>query len=273
MLGKCIKNEFVNRWKQVASLLGGVFTFSLVVLIMDQLDKNVINNSYYSAIVNITEVVYVLALFGAIIGMMFMPFMDFSKRFFKDQGYLTHTLPVKTSTLIVGRMVCDVCMVVLAALVYPLAACIASGNFNFFGELLDDITDLLHMVGSTADAALVLAVMVAGFIAIFMSILFSLWQLNTAYAFGHMFNKGKRILSVVGYIALWVIFEMVMVLLNKILEIPGIHNWISGVIDNIESSAGSMLLVLSMIDIGMLLGVAVLAVATSFILKNHLNLE
>ncbi len=275
MLGKCIKNEFVNRWKQVAALLGGILIFSVVVLDMGILNDKVIknDNDTYNAIVMITEVIYVCALIAAIVGMMLLPFLDFSKRFFKDQGYLTNTLPVKTSTLVVGRMVCDVCMVVLAALVYPLAGCIATGDFGFFLEIGDKITYWLNIAGSNVDAALVWAVIVAAFIAVFLGILFSLWQLNTAYAFGHIFNKGKRLLSVAAYIVLWIIFECVMILLNKLVEIPGIHKWLSDAADSIETSVGSMLLVLSLIDIGMLLGVVVLAVATSYILKDHLNLE
>lgn len=273
MLGKCIKNEFVNRWKQVAALLIGILVFSVIVLIMGKLDKNVIENDTYSAVVTITQVVYVFALMVAILGMVIMPVSDFSKRFFKDQGYLTNTLPVKTSTMVAGRMVCDLCMVVLAALVYPLALSIASGKTEFFEGLVDDITRLLSMTGSNVDRAMVVATFVAGFIAVFLSVLFSLWQINTAYAFGHMFNKGKRAWSVAAYVALWIIFELVKILLNKIAEIPGVQNWLSNLSDNIETSAGSMLLVLSVIDIGMLLGVVVLAVATSYILKNHLNLE
>lgn len=273
MLGKCIKNEFVNRWKQVAALLGGILIFSVVVLIMGKLDDNVIENDIYSAVVSITQVAYVFALMVAIFGMVIMPVSDFSKRFFKDQGYLTNTLPVKTSTMVAARMVCDLCMVVLAALVYPLALSIASGKTEFFKGLVDEITGLFSMMGRNVDRAMLVATFVAGFIAVFLGVLFSLWQINTAYAFGHMFNKGKRVWSVAAYIALWIIFELVMILLNKIAEIPGVHNWVSNLSDNIETSIGSMLLVLSLIDIGMLFSVIVLAVATSYILKNHLNLE
>ncbi|MGN0152731.1 MAG: hypothetical protein ACI39Q_09690 [Wujia sp.] len=273
MLGKCIKYEVVNRWRQVVSILSGLLIFSVIVLGMTKLDEHVIDNRYYSAFTAIVIGIYVFAYFAVIIGLLLLPCADFSKRFFKDQGYLTHTLPVKSSTLITGRMICDVCMVLVMAIVYPIALSVATWDWSFFEEIIDNVTNYLHWAGSSVDRVMVLGVFVASVIAVFLGVLFSLWQINTAYTFGHIFNQGKRILSVVGYFALWVIFGLVMMLLNKICEIDAVQDFLVRQLGDIETSVGASLLVISIVDVGMLIGVVLLAIATSYMCKHHLNLE
>lgn len=272
MLGKCIKNEFVNRWKQVASILGGLLAFSLVVLFVTALNDN-IDNAYLEVLTGIIIVVYSLAFFAAAIGLILLPYFDFSKRFFKDQGYLTHTLPVRTGTLIAARMICDVAMVLIMVLVYPLCISVATRDFSFYTSLIDDIVYFINMTGSMADRAMVVANVTAAIIAFFLSILFSLWQLNAAYAFGHMFNKGKRVLSVAGYIMLWVIFWTFMMVLNEIAQTQGMQDLIYNIENDIDTPSGATLLVLSLINIVMLLGTAALAAVTALICKKRLNLE
>lgn len=272
MLGKCIKNEFVNRWKQVVSILGGLFVFSLVVLLVTTLDDQ-IDNTYFEVFTGIIVVVYTLFFFAAAIGLLLLPFQDFSKRFFKDQGYLTHTLPVKTSTLMVARMICDVGMVLCMALVYPFCISLAARDFSFYSSLIDSITNIINMTGGIAERTMVAANVTAAVIAFFLSILFSLWQLNAAYAFGHMFNKGKRIISIAAYVALWLIFWFIMVLLNELSETDTVHSILGNTVIDVRSTEGAVLLVMSLINFGMLLGVAVLAALTSLICKKRLNLE
>lgn len=270
MLGKCIKNEFVNRWKQVASILGGLFVFSLVVVLVTALNDN-IDNMYLEVFTNIIVVVYTLFFFAAAIGLVLLPVSDFSKRFFKDQGYLTHTLPVRTSTMIIARMICDVGMVLSMVLAYPLCIAIAVRDFSFYDGLIDNITYFINMTGGVTDRAMVVANTIAVVTAFFLSVLFSLWQINAAYAFGHMFNKGKRVMSIVGYVALWLIFWLLMVLLNEIMETDAMRSFVRNM--DVQSPAGATLLVTSAMNFGMLVGVAVLAVVTGLILKHRLNLE
>ncbi len=275
MLGKTIKNEFVNRWRQVAAILGGFITFSLIVFVLGKLSKNVIVNSNFENFVLVIDGIYLFVSIGVIIALMFMPFGDFRTRFYKDQGYLTHTLPVKTSTLVTGRMICDLCMVILAAVIWPLGICIATGELNIYSHLVDNILWGISILGNTVDRALVVGVMVQIFIFVFLGILFSLWMLNAAYAFGHIFNRGKRIKSVVGFIGFAIIFELVVMLLNKISQIDTLEKAINSIIEKIcgSNEAATAIVVFGILNTGMIVGVVLLAIVTAYIMKKHLNLE
>lgn len=281
MLGKCIKNEFTNRWRHVAGILGGLLAFSVLVYILNELAENVIFNTYFHVIVKIVIVVYCCSFLAAAFGLIFLPFNDYRKRFFKDQGYLTHTLPVKTSTLILGKIICDLILLILMVIVYAFALIIATGDFSVFSSFIDMVKRLLEMFGTATSRALLVAVVISGAAGFFLSILFSLWQLNLAYAFGHMFNNGKRILSICGYIVIWTIYGTVQSILVWIIQRPAIYKmltpWLETLNHNIAAhsseSLSTLLIIFTVTDILTVIGVALMTVGTGLICKNKLNLE
>lgn len=120
MLGKCIKNEFVNRSGLVGMISAGVMLFAVIVLGLDKL-YNVVGTTAFAVFVKLVDVMFALAMFAVIVMVVLLPCLDFRNRFFKDQGYLTHTLPVKTSTLIGARLICDLVMIAWMVAVYGLA--------------------------------------------------------------------------------------------------------------------------------------------------------
>lgn len=110
MVGKLIKNEFVNREKPLFLILCGVFSASVVTLLMRTLVDHVPERleGVFTMLSGIEIGLYVLAMVTAAIACFFLPVMDYRSRFFKDQSYLTHALPVKKGSMIFARMVMDI---------------------------------------------------------------------------------------------------------------------------------------------------------------------
>ena len=146
MLGKCIKNEFVNRSGLVGMISAGVMLFAVIVLGLDKL-YNVVGTTAFAVFVKLVDVMFALAMFAVIVMVVLLPCLDFRNRFFKDQGYLTHTLPVKTSTLIGARLICDLVMIAWMVAVYGLAVCVATGNFEVFSDFVGFVQQFLSMSG------------------------------------------------------------------------------------------------------------------------------
>ena len=154
MLGKCIKNEFVNRSGLVGMISAGVMLFAVIVLGLDKL-YNVVGTTAFAVFVKLVDVMFALAMFAVIVMVVLLPCLDFRNRFFKDQGYLTHTLPVKTSTLIGARLICDLVMIAWMVAVYGLAVCVATGNFEVFSDFVGFVQQFLSMSGMTVDRGLI----------------------------------------------------------------------------------------------------------------------
>lgn len=125
------------------------------------------------------------------------------KSLFRDQGYLTHTLPVTKHSLLLSNLFADFLMQIISFLVVVLCLVI--------GYLTPNIWDtVVEFFGKAFEIAIVeeeLAKMLAGTsILVLFSLLFSAFQslfvIYTGVAIGHAFAKNKGILSVVFCIAI-----------------------------------------------------------------------
>lgn len=268
MLGKCIKNEFVNRSAFAGMISAGVMLFACLVLGLDKL-YNVVGGTAFAVFVKLVDVLFAFAMFAVVILVILLPCMDFRNRFFKDQGYLTHTLPVKKSTLIIARLICDLVMVAWLVAIYGLAICVATGNFQIFHDFVGFVQDLFSMFGTTLDRGIIVFDGVLLILTMWFGVLFTIWTINAAYSFGHAFTKGKRVWSVVFYALLEVLYGALVVILGEILAKADIEAYMA----QISSSAKQYLVVLSSATIMEVIGIAVLAVATTLTCKHKLNLE
>lgn len=268
MLGKCIKNEFVNRSGLVGMISAGVMLFAVIVLGLDKL-YNVVGTTAFAVFVKLVDVMFALAMFAVIVMVVLLPCLDFRNRFFKDQGYLTHTLPVKTSTLIGARLICDLVMIAWMVAVYGLAVCVATGNFEVFSDFVGFVQQFLSMSGMIVDRSLIVLDGVLALLMMWLGVMCNIWTINAAYAFGHAFTKWKRIWSVVFFALIQMIYGILVVVFSEILSKQDIDLFL----EQISSTAKQYLVVLMTVTIIEVVGIAVLAVATTLTCKHKLNLE
>lgn len=264
MLGKCIKNEFVNRSGLVGMISAGVMLFAVIVLGLDKL-YNVVGTTAFAVFVKLVDVMFALAMFAVIVMVVLLPCLDFRNRFFKDQGYLTHTLPVKTSTLIGARLICDLVMIAWMVAVYGLAVCVATGNFEVFSDFVGFVQQFLSMSGMIVDRSLIVLDGVLALLMMWLGVMCNIWTINAAYAF----TKGKRIWSVVFFALIQMIYGILVVVFSEILSKQDIDLFL----EQISSTAKQYLVVLMTVTIIEVVGIAVLSVATTLTCKHKLNLE
>lgn len=129
--------------------------------------------------------------------------MRYAKALFRDQGYLTHTLPVNKHQLLLSQILADVLMELISLVVVILCCMIAYYNprvmeaiiylINQFFKVVIPASEFFSLIGGT----LVLSI----FCVIF-SFLQGLFVIYTGIAIGHAFPKNKGILSVVFCIVL-----------------------------------------------------------------------
>ena len=262
MLGKCIKNEFVNRSGLVGMISAGVMLFAVIVLGLDKL-YNVVGTTAFAVFVKLVDVMFALAMFAVIVMVVLLPCLDFRNRFFKDQGYLTHTLPVKTSTLIGARLICDLVMIAWMVAVYGLAVC------EVFSDFVGFVQQFLSMSGMTVQRGLIVLDGVLALLMMWLGVMCNIWTINAAYAFGHAFTKGKRIWSVVFFALIQMIYGILVVVFSEILSKQDIDLFL----EQISSTAKQYLIVLVTVTIIEVVGIAVLSVATTLTCKHKLNLE
>ena len=268
MLGKLIKNEFINRGKQAASIFIALLCLSCVVAVMSAIDEYMyIQNEFFKFSYALLIVVFTASLWAVVVALLLGSVQDFGKRFFKDQGYLTHTLPVKTSALMLARMVYDLVLIIAIAIVIPISLCIAARNFSLFSELGNGIKEILTTRYSDVfEASVVILDVILMCVTFLILSLASMWMFNASYAIGHAFNNAKRLMSVVVFCLMtilnWIITYIVgyIMLETDAFYVPK-HNEVTIMMN--------LIVVIAVASAS----VALYAVITGYVIKNKLNLE
>ena len=110
----------------------------------------------------------------------------FNKQLAKDEGYLTHTLPVKKHTIISSKLISQTLFEILAMLVLFISICIIGDmDLNQIANLIDTLFKMFAEY-KVLTPALILAIMLAGYTVITLLV-------YAAISFGqkHATNKGK----------------------------------------------------------------------------------
>ena len=199
MFGKLLKYDFRSMWKQFAFIWPAALALALV--------NHFTLNSFVTSASNTRQTVSGVAMlvYVAILMAMFIVALVFTiQRFFKgllgDEGYLMHTLPVKSRLLIASKLLAAVAATALSILVAILSILVVAPiQWGHIGDMFRGLGYLfthwnIHM---TQGVLLLLELLL--FICVGMAQ--GYLQLYLAMAIGQLFNKNRIAMSVVAYIA------------------------------------------------------------------------
>ncbi|MBR1815287.1 MAG: hypothetical protein IJ763_01155 [Lachnospiraceae bacterium] len=269
MLGKCIKNEIINRYKPLLLAYIIELVYSPIYYMLAQIQDD-LSNYYMEMFVILLRMLWVFINIG-VVGVVFIwPLVDFRNRIFKDQGYLTNTLPVKTSTLMISRVIVDILTYISAAIVIPFASCVAAMDFGVYKDFAYWLSDLTETFGSRVSPASFITFIILIGVIILASIMQTQWMFNVAYAFGHSFSNNKKVMSIVGMVLVYIAFQVIGTLLLYVLSKSGMTQVISNGLDSNVQEANRFLAIISIFEV---LSSGVCVALTGWIIKNKLNLE
>ncbi len=253
MLGKLIKNEFVNRTKPILGLYAIVGVLAIVHALLNFVTADLgVNNQYMEITYALILITFVLSVYVSVVAIIAYSFNDYGTRLFKEQGYLTHTLPVKTIHVLFARMICDLCVCASMAIFYPLAICVSARDFSFIKVVYNEISSIL-VHGNVITVAFDLTKLI---ITLSLLALFASWLYYASYALGHSFSTGKRSKSVFFAIAFYIVIVNIIVFLEIAL------------LDRVDFNYRH-----DLINIFLFIGVGIFVAITNTICKRRLNLE
>ena len=269
MLGKAIKNEFVNREKPLLLIFLAIFGMGIVVRVF-RIIQNASDNTVATLMLGLVSVVYGISLTAAGVITFFAPVKDFRDRMFKDQGYLTHTLPLSIPTLLCSRIVMDLFTMLQISIFFPLSMVFAAGTKDVFKQIVDFITIMVKIFTKEVNSELVGTTLILALACVAAQYLTNTWIMCAGYTIGHsVFNKEKRVLSIIFTILIAILFvtffgTLVNSLFNDV-EIDMFND-----IDEGLELANKVLLLLLVIQ---LVATAINITLVGIIFKKKLNLE
>ncbi len=280
MLGKLLKHDFLA----MARVLTPVYVVMLLIALLGRLmtwlatRKTIMENvapaiaHIISILSSILTIAFVLAPLIIIFFAAFYGIYRFYKNIFTDEGYLMNTLPTRPVNLVGSKMI--------IALVWMLFTLVVAG-FSWFVAVghIDALTSTVHQIWDTVSSLFLgnqeaihdeLGVPVWVFLielVVFLLCWFARFAISWffAIAFGQLISKNHKALGAIGaYIGLAIVSQIIstvyLALLGKLVP-AGATN---GIATQYTLVGNSILFILI---------AALLTWATTYIMKNRLNLD
>ena len=154
MLRKLIKHEFKALSKSIVLILMLVLATSVTTALLSRITAGIFsNNNLSSGFISGLFGLFAWLGFAALIATPFITLILVINRyytnFFKDEGYLTFTLPVSTSSLYNTKLICGAIMLVISAVigicgaVFTLMILTGDGNSFLNTKLIADIYNII----------------------------------------------------------------------------------------------------------------------------------
>lgn len=125
----------------------------------------------------------------------------------KDEGYLTHTLPVKKSSIILSKLTSQIILEIIAIVVSSLGICILTNSNPI--DLYNLIIEILGLIAEYSPLTLILFIIV-----LFMSQINITLLMYAAISFGQKHSSNKKFASVVYGVVIYIISQIITVILN-----------------------------------------------------------
>ena len=191
MLGKLIKYDIQSTWRKFATVYLSILLGVLIVPFV----LNNVNNSFINMIAVSIAVAIVIATAVVMISNLFK---IYSVNVFSKQGYLTMTLPVKSTQLVFSKLLVSSMWIVLTGVVCTVAMLLYATTTvpNVFGEISDAIQKAMTIVGSHGIVAAVFLILAA-----FMNIVKEISKLFLACSIAHLkeLNRFRVLAGIASY--------------------------------------------------------------------------
>jgi hypothetical protein len=269
MLGKLLKYEVKATARLFLPLYLTIVVFAVInrfFLAMPNLGEK--SFSFYSLAMTISMIVYVTLMIGLVVMTMFVLIQRFYKNLLGDEGYLMFTLPVKSWSHILSKLIISMLWTFVSGIVAACSIVIISSKNILIPEIYKEMSMVLGQLREYLGSFGYLV----GFEVIVLSLLSlasTILIIYAAIALGHLFNKHKLLASFGMYIVLQVISQMIMSLSGFIFFNLAIFKPESTFIPSVLLVNG--ILLLSILYSGAF--TAGYFFLTNYILKRKLNLE
>ena len=276
MTGKLIKYEFRSilkimgiGWAALLSMALFAGLFDLIAFRQNDMEGFGHLTEIASAI---TSFLYGSLFVAIIVVTVLIILMRFYKGLLRDEGYLMHTLPVKTWQLITAKGVVAAAVSLISILAATLSVLILmafDGGIEYFGEFM---SELLRTLGKyPAYIAILLEALLLGVCWIAAMI----YKAYAALSIGQLAQKHRIALSVGAWIGIGVVFLILMSILGNLSFSSAFSDWLESILEGMVNDSP-----LNAIQVGMWIlilveavQIAIFHVVSEQILRRKLNLE
>lgn len=209
MLGKIFKHEFKMTSRTFIPLIIGFIIMTLLGKFSLELNLNAtFDNWVAQAITTIFFIFYFIYMIAMFVITTVLIVTQFYKTMTGEQGYLTHTLPVKTITLINGKLLCAVLWELIIMIFLLFSIMIFFAGHIRIGEI-QLITREISMFFSEFREFNLPLILFEIVICIVIEIFSAPLMFYASIALGHLFRKHRILGSIISYFGIYMLMQFI----------------------------------------------------------------
>ena len=147
MLRKLIKYDIKSNIKIVAGTYSFILLLAILHLIMDKLTKIYPGAIQWMALEELTFVLHILGIAAGFGVTMVACVLHFRKNMFKDEGYLTHTLPVSEGEIFTGKFLSTLILFLVNVAGTYITVAVSTGKLSWCFTILKKMTESMRESG------------------------------------------------------------------------------------------------------------------------------
>lgn len=206
MLGKLLKYDLKWIYKAVVVFYILAFLFSVIGRGLNSIENSLV----FKTVGQISMAFAVGMMISSLINCLMRSWARFVRNVYKDESYLTHTLPVKKNTIYVSKVLAAIICIFTTVLV--IITCLAICYYSQAN--IDNLKSVLEITASTYNTTVLNLIFIISTL-IFIEIVFVLLIGYVGIIIGHQFNNGKMVKSIATAIVLY--------MLTQLLSLAGIY--------------------------------------------------
>ena len=229
MLNKLLKYDLKWIYKLLIVFYILALIFSGLVRIFGTIDNSLI----FHVVSEICKGAAISMMVSSLINTLMRLWTRFSRNIYKDESYLTHTLPVEKTSIFNSKVLTGIITIFTAMILILVCLFIC----YYSKETLEALKSLLELAASTYDTTVVNLILLVSLV-IFLEIVYALLIGYVGIIIGHKYNKNKMAKSIIISFALYFLFQGLTLALIAIFGLfnPDIMNLINTTdIVNVES--------------------------------------
>ena len=235
MLGKLLKYDLKWIYKLVIVFYALAFIFSL----FSRMFLSIGDSLLWSILSKISSGIAVSMLVSSIINTLMRSWVRFVRNIYKDEGYLTNTLPVSKRDIYLSKVLSSIIVMLTTTIV--IITCLFICYYS--KENIDILKKVLEMTASSYNTSVIKLILTIGMI-FFLELTFILLVGYTGIIIGHSSNNNKIVKSIIWAFGMYIFTQLITIgliyiigLFNKdimniittnIVSIKGIKNILVG---------------------------------------------
>lgn len=203
MLKKLLKYDLKWIYKLVNIYYCLSFFFAVLTFFLSKIENSVL----FSVLASISNGCTIAMVANCIINSIIRAWVRFKNNLYKDEAYLTHTLPVSLNMIYLSKVLAAIVSIFTSAFVSAVCVVIAFWNNTAAIDYLKEMAESLSTSLNISFASMLICL----FFELFLQLVFIMLVGYLGIILGHKLNRNKTLFSVIIAFALYLVFNMVSV--------------------------------------------------------------